>query len=413
MPTTFRLSALTFSSLLFACSGFEPADTDGLDTDGSSSSSSSAGTAGPSTTGSGPTTGTAGSTGTTETETNYGETGDTSDSTTGDTSGPPTTDTTDTTGVGEGCTADTFADVVSVFSTLSDTEHPCYGWVDATHGRVLRNGFASGVIWSRNNDHEVGLLMSAVHVLGGDWWGPSGVDLPREYFNPTTRDGVMRLTLISPDGAAENTDTSLLFDIYHPAISAAENVPGFADILPRNDVFVGLVDAQLFDGFIGSNPLPLQHDPLPLYDPLNLTTTSPTIASVSASGEVLVVGFPADGPLAGDMAYAVGSVLSDAEAEDAITALAANGDEEGNIAYDPEAEFLLRGHAYPGMSGGGAFDADGRLVGVLVRGSDTEVSGSQIVRISRADFAAERFTNDLEDIDAALAESFQPYLEPS
>ncbi len=51
-------------------------------------------------------------------------------------------------------------------------------------------------------------------------------------------------------------------------------------------------------------------------------------------------------------------MLSDDEARQAIINLAALGDEEGTIAYDPTVEVLLQGPqgiAGNGMSGGGAF----------------------------------------------------------
>ncbi|NIM45818.1 MAG: hypothetical protein GTN80_08890 [Nitrososphaeria archaeon] len=67
--------------------------------------------------------------------------------------------------------------------------------------------------------------------------------------------------------------------------------------------------------------------------------------------------------------------LSDTEAEDTIKELSALGDEEGGIAYDPEAEMIIEGHAVVGMSGGGVYDRAGKQVGILVRASN-EYDGS-------------------------------------
>lgn len=53
-------------------------------------------------------------------------------------------------------------------------------------------------------------------------------------------------------------------------------------------------------------------------------------------------------------------------ARQAIEELKAAGDEEGGIAYDPEAELIMEGHAVVGMSGSGLFDEEGRQVGVVI-----------------------------------------------
>ena len=49
------------------------------------------------------------------------------------------------------------------------------------------------------------------------------------------------------------------------------------------------------------------------------------------------MGYPQEDHLAGTLAASIGRVLSDPEAGDTIKELAALGDEEGGIAYDPEA----------------------------------------------------------------------------
>ena len=111
------------------------------------------------------------------------------------------------------------------------------------------------------------------------------------------------------------------------------------------------------------------------------------------------------------MAYGVAVVLDDATAEAAIAELAEVGDEEGSIAYDPEAEALLAGPAAVGMSGGGVFDVAGRHVGVLVRASTTDALPTQYVRVTRTAFARARLQAQLDALDTATRDDVLEYVE--
>ena len=62
----------------------------------------------------------------------------------------------------------------------------------------------------------------------------------------------------------------------------------------------------------------------------------------------MLVGFPASGETAGKLSASVGMVLSDEEATAVVNALAETNDVEGEIAYDAEAELLVRGYARGG-----------------------------------------------------------------
>jgi hypothetical protein len=106
----------------------------------------------------------------------------------------------------------------------------------------------------------------------------------------------------------------------------------------------------------------------------------------------------------------VARVLDDAEVETALAALAAAGDEEGGIAYDPEAEMILEGHALVGMSGGGVFDEQGLQVGVMVRASTAEI-GVQYVRAVRMSWVTARLEAAMAAAPPALAAAVAPYLE--
>jgi hypothetical protein len=106
----------------------------------------------------------------------------------------------------------------------------------------------------------------------------------------------------------------------------------------------------------------------------------------------------------------IGRVLSDSEAEAAIEELAALGDEEGGIAYVPEAEMIIEGHSVVGMSGGGVFDRSGSLVGILERAS-YEYEGKQYVRVVRMTYVVARINSAFEALSDSERAVVSPYLE--
>jgi hypothetical protein len=123
------------------------------------------------------------------------------------------------------------------------------------------------------------------------------------------------------------------------------------------------------------------------------------------------MGYPREGDFAGMLAACIGRVLSDSEAEAAIEELAALGDEEGGIAYDPEVEMIIEGYSVVGMSGGGVFDRGGSLVGVLERAS-YEYDGKQYVRVVRMTFVVDRINSAFEALSDSEKDMVSPYLEP-
>ncbi len=273
--------------------------------------------------------------------------------------------------------------LLEVFSTLDQTDHPCRDWIDETHGRVARSSNASAAIWSRSTEAGSALLVSAVHTLGVGWFGPRGTEIQAELRDPSEETGVVRLRYVAPEGGALDEDASPLFDFFNLPTPADQNNNFFQDILPRYDAFVAVVDNQkLQTGLLAPQPEPLHLAPPDIYDPLQRTTTAPTFTGVDPGDLVMAVGFPAEGAFAGEMTASIGTVLDDTEIARVLQMLADVGDVEGFIEYDPEAEFIYRGPAAGGMSGGGVFDEDAVLVGVLVRASDP-LDGVQYVRAVR------------------------------
>lgn len=307
----------------------------------------------------------------------------------------------------ESCDAQT--NLFLTADVLADATHSCFPWVDATAGRVARSSAASAVVWSLRTQSGPGLLVSAVHTLGHGWFDPTDGDVAEALIDPGGVHGVPRIFLTDAGGAADELATPL-FVFYHPAIPDEENTNGFRDILPVHDFYFGAVDDQKIsvDGPVGTAD-PLRAAPPAVYDPVGLTSAAPTFTSADAGAFVLLVGFPTGAPYGGRQAASVGQVLSDAEAESAITNLAAAGDVEGQIPYTPQVEMLILGHALGGMSGGGVFNREGILVGVIVRASD-ERDGVQFVRAVRMTYAAGELGDAFDGLSPDERAALAPYL---
>ena len=298
----------------------------------------------------------------------------------------------------------------SVQAVLADTADPCRAWVDAVHGRTAAVTFGSGSIWSRRTEHGTGILATAAHITSPCLH--DGAECAASLWNPKAVDGGAFVKLSAVGGGPPKAVWSAHFPLFNELIPAAENIGNISGVLPRHDITLLAVDSQAFedDGTsIAHIPAPIVDAELPLHDPNGLTTAPTTWASPNAGDKLLMVGYPAGGDHPGELAASVGRVLGDDEVESALASLAAAGDEEGGIAYDPEAEMIVEGHAMVGMSGSGAFDEAGLQVGVLVRASTAEI-GVQYVRIVRMSYVVAR-------IEAVKAEAPEvaalaaPYLE--
>jgi hypothetical protein len=302
----------------------------------------------------------------------------------------------------------------SVNEAFFDATDPCRLWVINTHGRVAKVGFASGSIWSRRTLHGTGLLVSAAHILGEGALGPGGTDIPVRLEDPTQVTGIIGTILPQTNGSTMLRDTySASFALFNPEIPAAESGDGLANILPRHDFYMTVVDGQALPIEDGPAPVPdpLFDEPLMLHDPLDISVFGPTTAAVEPGDLVMVMGYPSEGDLAGELAFSIGRVLDDTEAEAAVAELAAVGDVEGDIAYDPVAEMILEAGAAVGMSGGAAFDIDSRHVGVLVRASTTTEIDTQYVRATRSTYVVAQLQAAFNDLEPADQEAVAIYLE--
>lgn len=291
---------------------------------------------------------------------------------------------------------DGLTELFAVSDLMVRVDHPCYEWVAATHGRVARSSSGSAVIASDDTQFGTAVIVSAMHVLGAGWFGPTGVDIPADIQDAADQMGVGRIDLIDVSGFVAADTITPMFDYYNPMIPADENVAGLFDILPRSDFVFSIVDGQMLErGLVGPAPGPLTATSPALFDPQMLADDDPLIGGVCPGELVLMIGYPA-GFLNREMAASVGRVLDDEQAAAAIEDLAAVGDEEGDIPYDAQVEMIIEGEAQPGMSGGGIFDRDGVLVGVLVRASEP-INDTRYIRAVRLTYAARQVA---ESIDA-------------
>jgi hypothetical protein len=292
----------------------------------------------------------------------------------------------------------------------------CRDWLDDIRGRVTVNGITgSAVTFSRRTDDGYALVASATHTLGEGWFGPAETTITPAIGEPEQQ-GVLRLRVPDPDGAAGLDELSTLYSLFHLGIPSDENRDGLRGIKPRNDVFLGLTDRTRVPD-PGDGPFPNPPDRTPglvaIHDPDDHSRADLVFGSLNEGELVALAGYPQDTVTFPQGAFAVGQVLSDAAATDAIATLLAAGDEEGSLPYDPDVEALVIGDALSGMSGGGAFLADGTWVGTLVRASEPHPAfgGLRVVRIVRASYLAVEVAAAFRALDAADQTRLAPFLD--
>ena len=255
----------------------------------------------------------------------------------------------------------------------------------------------SASVWSLRTEAGTALIVSAMHTLGEGYLGPGGSLIEKRLGDPAEKSGATRIFLVKEEDGSVDSLASVLFILYNPEVPPEQSGNNLRDILPRHDFFVGVIDSQkvVMEPLPGT-PAPLRHESPVVFDPSDLTTIAPTVANVIPGDSVLLMGWPQVDDFAGIFAVSIVRVLSDSEAEDAIKELAALGDEEGGIAYDPEAEMIIEGYA---------------VVGTLVRASD-EYDGKQYVRSVRMTFVVDRIMSAYEALSDSERAIVSLYLEP-
>lgn len=260
--------------------------------------------------------------------------------------------------------------------------------VNTIRGSVGMNGPGSKVVWSRKNDYQLGLFVSANHVYGINSWS----SLQEEFVDlQSINNGIfLGSKLPTANGSVRLTnELNANFGLYHPAIpSNASNTT----ILPKDDFYLGIIDNQrVADNGFGIYPNFVQTtNPLHMYDPGNRTSAAQTWAGVNTNDMVIAVGYPQDHATYPNGVISTGKVYSTAEAESIIRSLKQQRDIEGAIPYNPDVEFLANIKAIAGMSGGGVFNARGQLLGVMVRAA--ELNGEPVLRVVRITYIKQRFS---------------------
>lgn len=298
----------------------------------------------------------------------------------------------------------------SMESALTNSAHPCHEWLDRVAGRVVLYGFASGAIWTTRTPAQTALVVTAAHVASPCL--PEG-DCARALLDPTSQEfGGYAVQSINERG--EGAFFRANFELFQQEIPAAENTAR-TTIRPRHDFSIYALDRQTAtpsEVAFGRASGPIEVGEISLRDPQGLATQTPSFGSPTNGDLVLFAGRPRGGDLAGVPSFSVGKVLSNDEVLQAQTRLRAVGDEEGSVPYDSEAEQWVQcrfGCAGVGMSGGGAFDRDGRYVGTLVRASIAELD-VQYVRFVRASFIATQLDAAIGAASETVRNNARPHL---
>ncbi|SRX76031.1 S1 family peptidase [Aequorivita antarctica] len=280
--------------------------------------------------------------------------------------------------------------------------------LNKVRGSVGKRGPASKTIWSRKNDHSLGLYISANHVYNINGWSSRSA----EFFDIASINmGIFETSQIVPiNGRVELGNTLIAdFPLMHFDISqSATNTT----ILPSEDFYLGIIDNQRVEqGPFPQYPSVVQvNTPLEIYDPNGRSLASQTWSTPIVGEKALVVGYPQDRVNYPNGAVAYGKILSNLQAESMITQLQSAGDTEGNIPYNPNVEFLIEARALPGMSGGGVFNSEGQLLGIMVRASNTE-NAPKIIRVVRIEYVKSKITEFYNSLIQSNKDKLKPFID--
>ncbi len=296
--------------------------------------------------------------------------------------------------------------LAKIEAVLSGNNQNLIGLLTKVRGSVGKRGSGSKTIWSRKNKYGLGLYISANHVYGLATWSSRKA----QFFESSIENiGIFETSQIPQINGNLALGNYLIadFPLMHFDISA--NVTNNT-ILPEQDFYIGIIDNQrILKGHLAKYPDILQTSvPLLMYDPNNRTNAEQTWNIPVASEKAIAIGFPNDTDNFPNGAIVYGKILSDIEAAATVTELKAVGDPEGDIPYNLNAEFFIDAQAISGMSGGGVFNSDGQLLGIMVRASDHDKAPKiiRVVRISYIKSKINTFYSSLSNKDKSKIEPF-------
>ncbi|MCF6348138.1 MAG: serine protease [Flavobacteriaceae bacterium] len=278
--------------------------------------------------------------------------------------------------------------------------------VNKVRGSVGTIGPGSKVIWSKKNDYKLGIYISANHVYGLDTWNnrsESYIDIL------SINNGIFLTSQIPPVNGNVLLNNELIadFGLYHSEIPiSATNTT----ILPKNDFYIGIIDNQrVIDNGLGVYPNNVQiNQVLQMYDPNGRTTSAQTWANTIERDTILVVGYPQDRTEYPNGAVSTGKVFTDTQAQIIIQQLKEEGDEEGNIPYNHQVEFITNAKAIAGMSGGGVFNSQGQLLGISVRA--TTLENEPILRVVRITFIKDKLSSFYNNLSSTDKNKLHPFI---
>lgn len=273
--------------------------------------------------------------------------------------------------------------VPKIEEVLNGNDQNLINLLNKVRGSVGRRGSGSKTIWSRKNDYGLGLYISANHVYGLSGWASRNAQV----FDLSTENlGIFETSQIPPTNGSITLGNTLIADfpfIHFDISTAATNTT----ILPEEDFYIGVIDNQrLEQSPLAKYPEIVQKNtPLQMYDPENRTKANQTWNNPVEGQKAIAVGYPQDRANYPSGAVAYGKILSHAEAASIILKLKAAEDSEGDIPYNSSVEFFVEAQAIAGMSGGGVFNSEGQLLGIMVRGSDKE-KAPKIIRVVKVSY---------------------------
>ncbi|MFX1706686.1 trypsin-like peptidase domain-containing protein [Chitinophaga sp. CC14] len=270
-----------------------------------------------------------------------------------------------------------------------------------------KRGPASKTIWSRKNDYGVGLYISANHIYNISGWSSRNA----QFFNLFSENpGIFETSQIPPANGNITLGNTLIADFPLMHFDISPNATN-TTILPSEDFYLGVIDNQRIEqGPLPQYPTLVQTAAsLQMYDADNRTKAIQTWATPVAGEKAIAVGYPQDNGNYPNGAVAYGKILSDTEAADIIQKLKAAGDAEGEVPYNPDVEFFVEAQGIAGMSGGGAFNSEGQLLGIMVRASDKE-KAPKIIRVVKVVYIKSRMVEFYNGLPETSKSKVKPFI---
>ncbi|UNY99954.1 serine protease [Zhouia spongiae] len=303
--------------------------------------------------------------------------------------------------------SDDSGQLTKIETVLNGNDQNLIELLHKVRGSVGKRGPGSKTLWSRKNDYGLGLYISANHVYGLNGWSSDDA----EYFDTTAENlGIFETSQMPPPNGGITLGDMLIsdFPLMHFAISpSATNTT----ILPEEDFYIGIIDNQRVEQsqFPQYPDLVNTNTPLEMFDPENRSKADETWNTPDTGENVLALGYPQDSDTYPNGAVAYGKVLSDSEAQEIITKLQEAGDPEGDIPYNSDAEFFIDAQGIAGMSGGGVFNSEGQLTGIMVRASDTE-NAPKIIRAVRISYIKAKMTAFYNSLSQTERNKIAPFI---